>query len=98
MVTCRKQVRQATLAAARVFIAELLGSEGQLHQPSPLALGQAGQFTGGTPRWLGLEHLFHEERLGEVEYSAWRRDSFGGPQLQPHSTYEEIIKRTETGS
>lgn len=42
-------------------------------------MGEAGQFTGGAPRWLGLEHLSHEERSGEMGCSAWRRGSFGGP-------------------
>lgn len=42
-------------------------------------VGEAGQFTGGAPRWLGLRHLSHEERLGEVGCSAWRRDSFESP-------------------
>lgn len=78
-----------------------MDSEGWLHQPGPPVLLPQWQ------KWVRLlegncggqvELFAHEERLGKVGRTAWKRESSGDSKLQPYSTYLGITKRTEMDS
>lgn len=58
-------------------------------------MGEAGQFTGGAPWWLGLELLFHEERLGEAGCSAGEETALGAPNYSPTEPTCRLLRQRQ---